>query len=80
MGRYVIILIAPLIISIFIAAGVVVVVKALWQRTIDNEIRRRRIEARRTLLEARRQDSALSAADPPVSEQSSHPTQEWMAS
>jgi hypothetical protein len=79
MGRYVIILIAPLIISIFIAAGVVVV-KALWQHTIDNEIRRRRIEARRTLLEARRQDSALSAADPPVSEHSSHPTQEWMVS
>lgn len=44
MGRYVILLIAPVIIGVLIATGVVV----------TNGLRRRRIDVCRTLLEARR--------------------------
>ena len=50
MGRYVILLIAPVIIGVLIATGVVV----------TNGLRRRRIDVRRTLLEARRLDRVLS--------------------
>ncbi len=54
MGRFVILLIAPVIIGVLIAAGFVVI----------NGLRQRRIDARRTLLEAGRPDRALSPADP----------------
>jgi hypothetical protein len=54
MGRYVILLISPIIVGVLIAAGVVVI----------NGLRQRRIDVRRTLLEARRPDRALSPADP----------------
>jgi hypothetical protein len=70
MGRYVILLIAPVIIGVLIAAGVVVI-HGLRRRGVDNALRQHRIEARRTLLEMRRQDRALSAADPAVTQQSS---------
>jgi hypothetical protein len=79
MGRYVILLIAPVIIGVLIAAGVVVV-SGLRQRSIDNGLRLRRMEARRTLLEARRQDRALSAADPAATEQSADLTHRRIAS
>ena len=79
MGRYVILLIAPVIIGVLIAAGVVVV-SGLRQRSIDNGLRLRRMEARRTLLEARRQDRALSAADHAATEQSADLTQRRIAS
>jgi hypothetical protein len=79
MGRYVVILIAPLIIGALIAAGVVVL-NAVRQRSIDNGLRRRRIEARRTLIEAKRQAAALPAADPAVTEESSHLPQARIAS
>ena len=60
MGRYVILLIAPIIIGVLIAAGVVVI----------NRLRQRRFDARRTLREARRADRALSPADPAAKEES----------
>ena len=61
MGRYVVLLIAPVIIGFLIAAGVVVIKGLRW----------RRIDARRTLLEARRPDRALSPANPAASEEAS---------
>ena len=61
MGRCVILLIAPLIIGVLIAAGVVVLGR-LHQRL-------RRMDARHTLLRARR--DALSPVDPNATEQSS---------
>ena len=54
MGRFVLLLIAPVIIGVLIAAGVVVV----------NGLRQRRIDARRTLLDAGQPDRAPSPADP----------------
>jgi hypothetical protein len=53
MGRYVIFLIAPVIVGVLIATGAVII----------NGLRQRRIDARRTLLEARRPDPALSPVD-----------------
>ena len=53
MGRYVILLIAPVFIGVLIAAGLVVI----------NGLRQRRIDARLTLPEARRPDRALSPPD-----------------
>jgi hypothetical protein len=60
MGRYVVLLIAPVLIGLLIAAGVVVI----------NGLRQRRTDARRTLLEAR-SDRALSPADPAARKESS---------
>jgi hypothetical protein len=79
MGRYVILLIAPIIVGLLVPAGVVVI-NGLRQRSIDNALRQRRIEARRTLLELTRQDRALSAADPTAREQSSDLTHRRIAS
>ena len=70
MGRYVILLIVPIVIGVLIAAGVVVI----------NGLRQRRIDARRTLLEARRPDGALSPADPAAKEESSDLTHRRIAS
>ena len=70
MGRYVILIIAPVIIGVLIAAGVVVI----------NGLRQRRIDARSTLLEAARPDRALSPADPAATEQSSDLTHRRIAS
>jgi hypothetical protein len=70
MGRYVILLVVPIIIGVLIAAGVVVI----------NAIRQRRIDARRTSLEARRPDGALSPADPAGKEESSDLTHRRIAS
>jgi hypothetical protein len=70
MGRYVILLIAPVIIGVLIATGVVV----------TNGLRRRRIDVRRTLLEARRLDRVLSPADPAAREKSSDLTHRRIAS
>jgi hypothetical protein len=53
MGRYVILLIAPVIVGVLLATGAVVI----------SGLRERRIDARRTFLEARRPDPALSPAD-----------------
>jgi hypothetical protein len=53
MGRYVIVLIVPVIVGVLIATGSVVI----------NGLRQRHIDARRALLAARRPDSALSPAD-----------------
>ena len=61
MGRYVVLLIAPVLIGLLIAAGVVVI----------NGLRQRRTDARRTLLEATRSDRALSPADPAARKESS---------
>jgi hypothetical protein len=52
MGRYVILLFAPVIVGVLIAAGVVVI----------NGLHQRRFDARRALLETRRLDRALSPA------------------
>jgi|RhiMetdeSRZDD1v2_1073273.scaffolds.fasta_scaffold290758_5 type II secretory pathway pseudopilin PulG len=68
MGRYLILLIAPVIIGVLIAAGVVII-NGFRQRSIDNGLRQRRMEARRMLLEARRQDRARPAANSDATEQ-----------
>ncbi len=70
MGRYVILLIVPVIIGVLIAAGVVVI----------GGLRQRRIDARRTSLEARRPDRALSPADPAAKEEPSDLTHRRIAS
>jgi hypothetical protein len=70
MGRYVILLIVPVIIGVLIAAGVVVI----------SGLRQRRIDARRTSLEAGRPDRALSPADPAAKEESSDLTHRRIAS
>ena len=70
MGRYVILLIAPVIVGVLIAAGVVVI----------NGLRQRRIDARRALLEIRRPDRTLSPADPAASGVSSELTHRRIAS
>jgi|SoiMethySBSTD1v2_1073268.scaffolds.fasta_scaffold543823_2 hypothetical protein len=79
MGRYIILLTAPLIIGALIAAGIIVL-SAVRRRSVDNELRRRRIEARRTMLAAKRQADAPFAADPAVTEQPSHRAQPRIAS
>lgn len=53
MGRYVIPLILPVIAGVLIAAGAILV----------SALRQHRIDVRRTLLEARRPNLALSLAD-----------------
>jgi hypothetical protein len=70
MGRYVILLIVPIIIGALIAAGVVVI----------DSLRQRRIDARRTFLEARRRDRALSPTDAAAEEESSDLTHRRIAS
>ena len=70
MGRYVILLVVPIIIGVLVAAGIAVI----------NGLRQRRIDARRALLEARRPDGALSAAGPPAKEESSDLTHRRIAS
>jgi hypothetical protein len=50
MGRYVILLIVPVIVGVLIATGALVI----------NGLRQRHIDARRALLEARRRHPALS--------------------
>lgn len=79
MGRYIILLTAPLIIGALIAAGIIVL-SAVRRRSVDNEVRRRRIEARRTMLAAKRQADAPFVADPVVTEQPSHRAQPRIAS
>jgi len=61
MGRYVILLILPVIAGVLIAAGAILV----------NALRQHRIDVRRTLLEARRPNLALSLADAAAGEVSS---------
>jgi hypothetical protein len=58
MGRYVILLIAPVIVGVLIATGAALI----------NGLRQRRIDARRTWLEARRPDPAADSAAREVSE------------
>lgn len=70
MGRYVILLIVPIIIGVLVAVVV----------TVINGLRQRRIDARRTLLEARRPDGALSSAGPAAKEASSDLTHRRIAS
>ena len=70
MGRYAIVLIVPIIIGVLVAAGIAVI----------NGLRQRRIDARRTLLEARRPDGAPSAAGPAAKEESSDLTHRRIAS
>jgi hypothetical protein len=62
MGRYVLLLIAPLVIGVVIAAGVVIFTE-LRERTVVNALRQRRIAARRTSVEDRTRHR-LSAPDP----------------
>ena len=69
MAGYVVLLILPVIIGVFIAAGVLVI----------NGRRQRRIDTARTMLEARRRD-ALSLSDPAATEQSSAATRRRIAS
>ena len=61
MGRYVILLILPVIAGVLIAAGAILV----------SALRQHRIDVRRTLLEARRPNPALSLADAAAGEVSS---------
>jgi hypothetical protein len=70
MAGYVVLLILPVIIGVFIAAGVLVI----------NGRRQRRIDTARTMLEARRRDGALSLSDPAATEQSSAATRRRIAS
>lgn len=70
MGRYVILLIAPAVIGVLIAATVVLI----------NGLRARRIDARRTTLGTSRPDSALSPAHAAGKEASPHPTRRRIAS
>jgi hypothetical protein len=70
MGRYVILLIVPIIIGVLIAAGVVLI----------NGLRQHRHDARRELLEARRPESESSPADSPATADSSDLTQRRIAS
>lgn len=71
MGRYVLLLIAPLVIGVVIAAGVVIFTE-LRERTVVNALRQRRIEARRTSVEDRTQRQLLAedpgSAQPPDAE------------
>jgi hypothetical protein len=70
MGRYVILLVVPIIIGVFIAAGVV----------LFNGLRQRRIDARLALLESRRPAGALSTANSPAKKKSSDLTHRRIAS
>ena len=79
MGRYIILLTAPLIVGAVIAAGIIVL-SAVRRRSLDNELRRHRIEARRTTLAAKRQADAPFTDDPVVTEQASARAQPRIAS
>jgi hypothetical protein len=70
MGRYVFLLIVPIIIGVLIAAAVVVI----------NGLRERRIDARLALLEAGQTEGMRSPADSPAKEESSDPTRRRIAS
>jgi hypothetical protein len=70
MGRYVMLLIAPVLIGFLIAAAVVVI----------NGLRQHRIDARHASLDARRPDRALLPADPAAREESSDLTRRRIAS
>ena len=70
MGRYVLLLIAPVIIGFLIAAAVVA----------TSGLRQRRLEARRALLEASSPDPALSLAHPAARTESSDITHRRIAS
>jgi hypothetical protein len=72
MGRYVILLIAPVVIGVVIAAGIAVL-SALRQRE-------RRMEARRTALEEESQDSVLAGTDSSATEPPSDLTHRRIAS
>ena len=70
MGRYVILLIAPVVIGVLIAATVVLI----------SGLRARRIDTRRTSLEQSRPDGGLSPAHAAEKEPSPHPTHRRIAS
>jgi hypothetical protein len=70
MGRYVFLLIVPIIIGVLIAAAVVAI----------HGLRERRIDARLALLEAGHTEGARSRADSPANEESSDPTRRRIAS
>jgi hypothetical protein len=70
MGRYVFLLIVPIIIGVLIAAAAVVI----------NGLRERRIDARLALLEAGHTEGTRSPADSPAKEESSDPTRQRIAS
>jgi len=72
MGRYVILLIAPLIIGVSIAVGVVII-DGLRQRLC-------RMDVHRAVLEIRRRDRALSPADLHAAKQSADLTHRRIAS
>jgi hypothetical protein len=70
MGRYVILLIAPVIIGFLLAAAVVAI----------GGLRQRRLDARRALLEASSTDPAPSPAHPAAGTESSDITRRRIAS
>lgn len=70
MGEYVLLLVVPVVIGVLIAAGVLVI----------NGLRQHRIDTRRTVLEARRPDGALSPADRATNDESSAPAHRRIAS
>jgi hypothetical protein len=70
MGRYVFLLVAPVIVGVLIAAGALVI----------DGLRQRRIDARRVQLEARRPAPGLFPADTAGREVSSEPTHRRIAS
>ena len=70
MGRYVFLLVAPVIVGVLIAAGAL---------AIDG-LRQRRIDARRVQLEARRPAPGLFPTDTVAGDVSSEPTRRRIAS
>jgi len=62
MGRYVLLLVVPIVVGVLIAAAVILI----------NGLRQRRIDAGLARLEASDREAALSAADRPAQEQSSN--------
>jgi hypothetical protein len=70
MGRFVILLIVPIVLGVLIAAAVVVI----------HGLRDRRIDARRTLLEASPPDGVFSPTDDTGTEESPRPTHRRIAS
>jgi hypothetical protein len=70
MGRYVFLLIVPIVIGVLIAAAVVVI----------HGLRERRIDARLALLEAGHTEGAGSPADSLAKEELSDPTRRRIAS
>jgi hypothetical protein len=70
MGRYVILLVAPIVLGVLVAAAVVII----------GAMRERRLDARRTSLEMGRPDGVWSSADAAGEEESPHPTHRRIAS